>query len=140
MSFAMTFYKNVSPKNKLVKNLTDAVVYPNRQMWEGTSLLDPIFIMKKSDTILKSNYCWALDRYYFINDIEAAPGGQLKVSCHCDVLNTYADKIKECSALVSRQEKIIIRIKLMISSHLKHVKKLKQSTFQRVYPQVINLF
>ena len=62
MSFAMTFYKNVSPKNKLVKNLTDAVVYPNCQMWEGTSLLDPIFIMKKSDIILKSNYCWALDR------------------------------------------------------------------------------
>ena len=105
MSFAMTFYKNVSPKNKLVKNLTEAVVYPNCQMLEGTSLLDTIFIMKKSETILKSNYCWALDRYYFINDIEAAPGGQLKVSCHCDVLNTYAEKIKECSALVSRQEK-----------------------------------
>ena len=74
-------------------------------MWEGTSLLDPVFIMKKSDVLLHSNYCWALGRYYYVNDIEAAPGGQLKISCHCDVLFTYANEIKACNAIVSRQEK-----------------------------------
>ena len=105
MAFPITFYKNVSSENKLVKELTNSTVLQNCKMWEGTSLLDPVFIMKKSDVLLHSNYCWALGRYYFIKDIEAAPGGQLKISCHCDVLFTYANEIKECNAIVSRQEK-----------------------------------
>ena len=63
MAFPITFYKNVSPKNKLVKELTNSTVLQDCKMWEGTSLLDPLFTMKKSDVLLNSNYCWALGRY-----------------------------------------------------------------------------
>ena len=42
MAFPITFYKNVSPKNKLVKELTNSTVFQNYKMWEGTSLLDAV--------------------------------------------------------------------------------------------------
>lgn len=72
-----------------------------------TDIVSPVLLIDGIDNIIsKLNYCYIpiLNRYYFITDISSVRNGLWELSCHCDVLETYKDKIKETEAVISRQE------------------------------------
>lgn len=74
---------------------------------ENTSIINPVFIVKASDTIatmlLKCNYCRCvtMHRYYWIDDIICTSGnggggsGIFEIHCHSDVLASLYDYVKE---------------------------------------------
>lgn len=72
---------------------------------EDTSIVDPTFIMVNPGTV-NFNYVsvpeWG--RKYYVRDITALPGERLAVSCHCDVLSSFADGIRAASAIIDKQE------------------------------------
>ena len=67
-------------------------------------ILNPTFIVANDADVLTSNYlkCAELGRYYFIDSISVMTGRRLAVKCSVDVLQTYANEIKNCSATVIR--------------------------------------
>lgn len=77
---------------------------------DGTSIIDPKIIIQgtpaTTQQIVSSNYMYIEDfgRYYFINDISSVRTNLWEVSCHVDVLQTYADQIKAQTAIIQRQE------------------------------------
>ena len=72
---------------------------------EDTSIVDPTFIMVNPGTV-NFNYVsvpeWG--RKYYVRDITALPGERLAVTCHCDVLSSFADGIRAASAIIDKQE------------------------------------
>lgn len=74
---------------------------------EYTSVVDPVLIVKLDTAVISSlNYVYIEEfkRYYYVTNISAKQNGLWELSCHCDVLMSFADKIKEQVCLVSRQE------------------------------------
>lgn len=77
---------------------------------DGTSVIDPIIIIQgtpaTTQQIVSSNYLYIEDfgRYYFINDISSVRTNLWEISCHVDVLQTYATQIKAQTAIIQRQE------------------------------------
>lgn len=72
---------------------------------DDTSIVDPTFIMVNPGTV-NFNYVsvpeWG--RKYYVRDIIALPGRQIAVTCHCDVLASFADGIRAASAIIDKQE------------------------------------
>lgn len=72
---------------------------------DDTSIVDPTFIMNNPGTV-NFNYVsvpeWG--RRYYVRDITALPGNRLAVSCHCDVLSSFADGIRAASAIIDKQQ------------------------------------
>ena len=72
---------------------------------DDTSIVDPTFIMVNPGTV-GFNYVsvpeWG--RKYYVRDITALPGNRLAVSCHCDVLSSFADGIRAASAIINKQQ------------------------------------
>lgn len=72
---------------------------------EDTSIVDPTFIMVNPGTV-NFNYVsvpeWG--RKYYVRDITALPGERLAVTCHCDVLSSFADGIRAANAIIDKQE------------------------------------
>lgn len=49
------------------------------------------------------NYAFFDGRYYYIDDVDLLPGGRYALHMRLDVLTSYADSIKNISAVVVRQ-------------------------------------
>lgn len=102
------FYKNLSEKNHLDKNITQQGSDVTGTLRENCSIIDPIIKIEAftSFDITSCNYAYIAEfgRYYFINNITCV-GNLFELSMHVDVLSTYKEVIRENSAIVSRQEK-----------------------------------
>lgn len=72
------------------------------------SILSPTFtITGMSDsTAARCNYIYIpnWNRYYYVDDINAEVGRGFEISCHVDVLKTYASQIKSLNGFIRRQE------------------------------------
>lgn len=66
----------------------------------------PVFILNSSLVSPTDNYLYCDDfhRYYYITDINEAPGQLAIVTCAVDALKTYADEILALQVNVSRTE------------------------------------
>lgn len=107
MSFQISLQKNTSPPNFVTKSITD-VAYATGVLREGTSIIDPTFLIEtelSSDMISNVNYlyCAEFGRYYYVTNIIAETGKLWSVHCHVDVLMSYASQIKAQTAVVARQ-------------------------------------
>ena len=77
---------------------------------DGTSIIDPVIIIQgtpaTTQQIVSSNYLYIEDfgRYYFINDISSVRTNLWEISCHVDVLQSYATQIKAQTAIIQRQK------------------------------------
>ena len=105
------FYKNYSDKIVVDKSLTQigsditsAVIVDN------VSVTDPVFRLKDYTGFnpATANYCYidTLNRYYYITDITLLTPDVYLISCHVDVLKTYASGIRGNTAMVARQQNI----------------------------------
>ena len=67
-------------------------------------ILNPTFIIATNTAAYTANYlyCATYGRYYFIKSVVAMTGGRMAIRCYVDVLQTYADNIKNCYATITR--------------------------------------
>ncbi len=100
-------YTNNSDNRKVGKSLT-LLGYGECVLKGECSILSPNFtITSMSDvTAAKCNYIYIPDwnRYYFVDDIRAEVGRGFEISCHVDVLQTYASQIRGLNGFIRRQE------------------------------------
>lgn len=107
MSFDITLQLNNSEKNKVTKSLTD-IMTVSGELKTGTSIIDPIIMVNCNlSDIAKCNYMTigSFGRSYFVNNIRSIRSGLLEFSCHVDVLSSFADAIRENTAIIQKQEK-----------------------------------
>lgn len=103
----VNLYTNISANNVVDKNITlidtvDVVLKDN------TDIVDPVLLLNDSVEDYGSNinyiYIPQFNRYYYILGITSMRYDLLEISCHCDVLMSFKDTIREQSGIIARQE------------------------------------
>ena len=95
--------KSTSDAKRVNKSFT-LLFALNAQIKENTSIIDPTFIIEAPATV-DFNYLKVPDwgRSYYIRNITALPGSRLALTCHVDVLDSFANEIKACTAIIDKQ-------------------------------------
>lgn len=98
----INFYNSKIRKNEVNKSLGVAIV-KTCSLKEGSSIEDPILYMVYDTSLMGCNYVYIPDfsRYYFITGKEI-DGKTLYITCHVDVLKTYATDIKASKGTATR--------------------------------------
>ena len=101
----LTLYKNNSEQNAVTKSLTQVQTMTGT-LRNGTSIIDPVILVSDVTDISGVNYCKIdeFNRYYFINNIKSVNNNLWELSCHVDVLQSFATEIRAQSGIVERQE------------------------------------
>ena len=99
---------NISADARQLEKVTSATpyteVHTTVKPTDTVDIISPTFTFAYSAAALSANYLYCNDfnRYYFITNIAIETGGRVRVSCSIDVLQTYADSIRNCKATVIR--------------------------------------
>ena len=98
----INFYNSKIRKNEVNKSLGVAIV-KTCSLKEGFSIEDPVLYMTYDVSLMSCNYVYIPDfsRYYFITGKEI-DGKTLYITCHVDVLKTYAADIKASKGTATR--------------------------------------
>ena len=107
MSFNVNLYWNVSPVEKIGKNLTNSHTISDVVLKRDTSILRPVLLINSVQDIYTYNYMYISEfgRYYFIDDIRSVNNNMWEISAHVDVLETYKTDILSNTAVLKRQER-----------------------------------
>ena len=106
MAFDIILQLNNSEKNKVTKSLTD-IMTVSGELKTGTSIIDPIIMVNCNlPDVIKCNYMTiaSFGRSYFVNNIRSIRSGLAEFSCHVDVLSSFANDIRENTAIIQKQE------------------------------------
>ena len=97
--------RSTSDFNRLDKNFS-LIKTVNAILKEGTSVVNPAFIINAFDGFAGANYAKvsSFGRHYYINNMIALPGGRVELDCHVDVLSSFANAIRACDAVIDKQE------------------------------------
>lgn len=97
-------YNNASAPNYVNKNILPVDTLDGT-LRSPTSIIDPVVILERS-TPTGFNYIHIpeFNRYYFVTGVSTDVNGLIAISCHVDVLMSYASQIKQCKAIIKRQE------------------------------------
>ena len=104
--FQIVLQNNKSEDNKMDKETTTLATL-NGVLKENTSIINPIFIIESNLTsLVNCNYLSipVFGRKYFIRDIISVNGKFVEISCHVDVLSSFANSLKQCTGIIQRQE------------------------------------
>lgn len=102
----LKFYKNISDKRVLKKNLSEIITLSDVLFLNDTSIIKPRFdLILSAETIAEINYCYCVEtkRYYYIDNITPSSGGRFILNCSVDVLMSYAEQILNVPALIYTQ-------------------------------------
>ena len=104
----IVLYKNNSEDYALTKSLSAQITLDNCVFKDDSSVENPNIVISTGTDITECNYMYIADlhRYYFIREIGVVRTGVYYIRGHVDVLSTYANEIKACSAIISRQENV----------------------------------
>lgn len=108
MSFDIKLQTNSSEKNRLDKSLSDLVTLTGTLRAE-TSIIDPVFQIEADLTsYVTANYCTVetFGRSYFITNIRSIRSNLFEISCHVDVLSSFASQIRANKAIVKKSENV----------------------------------
>lgn len=103
----ITLFKNLSDPRCIVKNMQQIGSQPiNVKFIENSDVVKPTLKMSPTSNVLASNYAYIDDwgRYYFIQN-HTVSNGYIYIDLECDVLQSFASQIRECKALVTRNQK-----------------------------------
>lgn len=105
MSFSVKLCHNLSPVEKISKNIDVGIEITGCVLKDQTSILRPTIRIRTSESIHTYNYMYIaeFERYYFIDDIVSVNNGVWEVSGHVDVLETYKNSILSNDAVIKRQ-------------------------------------
>lgn len=100
----VNFYNAKIKKNELDKTLGTATV-KSCELKNGSSIEDPVLYMTHDADLFAMNYVYIPDfgRYYFISGREIAEHTEY-ITCHVDVLKTYANDIKNSNGIATRSQ------------------------------------
>lgn len=104
--FNVILQVNNSELNKMNKNIDTLATFTGT-LKQPTSLIDPVFIFECNiEDFALCNYLTVekFRRSYFINSIKSIRNYLVEVSCHVDVISTYAEYIRECVGIIKKQE------------------------------------
>lgn len=97
--------QTTSEKNRIGKAIS-TLYTASGALRDGTSILNPVIMISGANipTLKNANYMYIPDfnRYYFITDIKSVRNGLIELSGHVDVLQTYANQIKNNTAIIKR--------------------------------------
>lgn len=98
----VNFYNAKIKKNEINKSLGTAIV-KTCELKNGSSIEDPVLYMQHDVSLFACNYVYIPDfgRYYFISGREIAEHTEY-ITCHVDVLKTYANDIKASTGTATR--------------------------------------
>lgn len=106
MAFEIKLEKNNSEANRVTKDVSFIVTLTGELKTE-TSIIDPVFVVEYPlEHLTNCNYVTipAFGRSYFVNNIRSIRTGLVELTCHVDVLSSFAEEIKANKAIVRRQE------------------------------------
>lgn len=106
MSFTIAIQRTTSEKNRLTKSLTTIATLTGTLKNE-TSIIDPVIIVEGNlSDYVSCNYCTitSFGRSYFVTNIRSVRNNLIELTCHVDVLSTYAAAIRANRAIIKRQE------------------------------------
>lgn len=108
MSFTITLYRNLSATNVVNKEIEWKNDFVGT-LRAGTSIIDPVIVFQASNPGFhanQTNYLWIeeFQRYYYITNIISVNESLWEIHAHVDVLMSFADLIKQQTAVVARQE------------------------------------
>ena len=112
------FY-NVTDDNRVVNKNLGSVVHTisDAQVYRDTSIMSPQFLVDYAPYVVNSNYVkvplW--NRYYYVTDVTAMPGGRAVMHCREDVLMSNKDAIMNLDAYVLRTESSVVN-RLIVDS------------------------
>lgn len=102
----LTLYKQAATPNRIDKTgyLEGTGEVNNVIIKDATNLMAPTFILQTNSTVYNSNYlfCDFTQRFYFIESVDALPGGRIAINCKIDVLMTYRNEILASDAWIDR--------------------------------------
>lgn len=105
-------YRTTDPPKKMVKNLTDDVLYENIRFINPIDTATPTVVIDRAGydgvgNISNYNYMYipSLHRYYFITSIQVQ-GNKFHITGKCDVLYTYRKSILASTQLIKRSESL----------------------------------
>ena len=103
----ITFYKIPDDRRQVSKSLNSSTKIKDAtgDIKTDCSVMDPIIEMSYDIALLQCNYMYIpeFSRYYFVNKIEVSTQ-RMFLTAHVDVLQTYAESIRELDCIVARQE------------------------------------
>ena len=106
MSFTITLYTNNSDKIVMDKKL-NLITTLTGNLRDETSIINPIIIIEaEKSTISNLNYI-KIDEFarsYFVNEIKSVRHNIWELSCHVDVISSFATEIRNNEAIIKRQE------------------------------------
>ena len=102
----ISLYQNTSENYRIDKTLT-GVMSADCTLKDGCSIENPILLLSAGN-LTECNYLYIADfnRYYFITDVVSVRNGLWEISAHVDVLMSFKDEIKACTATFKRQENL----------------------------------
>lgn len=106
MSFSITLQTNKSDERCLTKSLTTIATLAGT-LKQSTSIIDPVIIFEATQAEVSNlNYITISDfrRSYFVKNVKSIKQNLWEVTCHVDVLSSFASEIKSNTAIVNRQE------------------------------------
>lgn len=99
------FYKNNSPKKKVVKSLTNSKEFEG-ELLDDCDLVNPSFrISIKNPSEYNYFYIPAFHRYYYITEATVLQTGIWKISGHTDVLMSSKTNLLNNKAVIEKTEK-----------------------------------
>ena len=107
MAFNVVLQSNSSENNSVTKTLSTIATLEG-SLREDCSIINPeIVVAADLSTVAAANYCTidTFGRSYFITDMTSLANGLTLLSCHVDVLSSFATEIKANTGIVKRQEK-----------------------------------
>ena len=102
----ISFYQNKSDKRVINKSLSIEYQLTGCELIEPCNEIDPEFTIDMTEGLYQYNYCYIpyFSRYYYITDITAINGTQMKIKCHVDVLMSFKNQILNCDINSRRNE------------------------------------
>lgn len=107
MAFEVVIQRNESETIALDKTLSTIATLMGT-LREESSIINPSIIVEANLVDLKNANYLTVDsfgRSYFINDMTSIRNGLVQLSCHVDVLSSFASEIRANRGIIFRQEK-----------------------------------
>ena len=102
----LTLYKTESSPNVIGKELTSPLTI-TINLKASTNVIDPEILLGSRPGVDYFGYNYAsidsLNRYYFIENVEAVNGSVIKLTLRCDVLETYKDSVLNSNCRYKRK-------------------------------------
>lgn len=104
----MELYNTIDDDNVINKEKTLLATFPIKYK-EEVDIVSPVIPLRVVDEfdVFKCNYCFltALNRWYFITDINILGDNLYQIQLECDVLETYKDDILNSAVEYTRKIK-----------------------------------